>query len=262
MNGTRRTGARTIVRPSQAVGMPRRSELGGQNQSVHQGMGVTITAVSRSSVPRVRSEPRRSELGGQNQSVQGHGGHRRHRQPVLGSEGSERTDRHGHGGYVSRMDPGAEQEYSRRGESTAERLDRNYNELLQELRVAQAGVQILFAFLLSLAFTQRFGQANSFQRTTYVVTLLFAAGAAALLIASVAFHRIVFRQRQKDDLVDASNRLALGGLGMLLVAMVGAVLLILDVVLGGSRALLLTAAVAAWFVGFWVVLPLTRRERP
>ncbi len=160
------------------------------------------------------------------------------------------------------MDPGAEQEYSRRGESTAERLDRNYNELLQELRVAQAGVQILFAFLLSLAFTQRFGQANSFQRTTYVVTLLFAAGAAALLIAPVAFHRIVFRQRQKDDLVDASNRLALGGLGMLLVAMVGAVLLILDVVLGGSRALLLTAAVAAWFVGFWVVLPLTRRERP
>jgi len=145
-------------------------------------------------------------------------------------------------------------------ETTAERLDRNYNELLQELRVAQAGVQILFAFLLTLAFSQRFVQTSSFQRGTYVVTLLFAAGAAALLISPVAFHRIVFRRRQKDELVDSSNRLALGGLAMLLVAMVGAVLLILDLVLGGVVAAVLTAVVAAWFVGFWVVLPLARRE--
>jgi putative flippase GtrA len=154
----------------------------------------------------------------------------------------------------------AEVEYSRQRETTAERLDRNYNELLQELRVAQAGVQILFAFLLTLAFSQRFLQTSSFQRGTYVVTLLFAAGAAALLISPVAFHRFVFRRRQKDDLVDESNRLALGGLAMLLVAMVGAVLLILDLVLGGVRAAVLTAVVAAWFIGFWVVLPLARRN--
>ncbi len=82
--------------------------------------------------------------------------------------------------------PDAEDE---RGESEAERLDRNYGELLQELRVTQTGVQILFAFLLTLAFTQRFAQITSFQRGTYVVTLLFAAGAAALLIGPVSFHR-------------------------------------------------------------------------
>jgi putative flippase GtrA len=154
----------------------------------------------------------------------------------------------------------ADREYSRQDETTAERLDRNYNELLQELRVAQAGVQILFAFLLTLAFTQRFTETSSFQRGTYVVTLLFAAGAAALLIAPVAFHRIVFRQRQKDELVDVANRLALGGMAMLMVAMVGALLLILDVVLGGPEAALLSALVAAWFLGFWLVLPLTRRQ--
>jgi hypothetical protein len=161
-------------------------------------------------------------------------------------------------GFVGSED--VEQEYSRSRETTAERLDRNYNELLQELRVAQTGVQILFAFLLTLAFSQRFTETSAFQRGTYVVTLLFTAGAAALLITPVAFHRIVFRQRQKDELVDSSNRLALGGLAMLLIAIVGAVLLILDVVLGGADALALTAVVAVWFVGFWVVLPLTRRQ--
>jgi len=160
------------------------------------------------------------------------------------------------------VDADAEPDYSRHHETTAQRLDRNYNELLQELRVAQAGVQILFAFLLTLAFSQRFAETTAFQRTTYVVTLLFAAGAAGLLIAPVAFHRIVFRQRQKDELVEAANRFALGGLGMLLVAMVGAVLLILDVVLGRARALGLAGVVAAWFIGFWLVLPLARREAP
>jgi len=155
-----------------------------------------------------------------------------------------------------------EQGYSRRDETTAERLDRNYNELLQELRVAQTGVQILFAFLLTLAFTPRFGQASSFQRGAYVVTLLVAASAAALLIAPVAFHRIVFRRRQKDDLVDAANRLALGGLVLLFVAMTGAVLLILDVVLGPRAAGVLTGVLAAWFVAFWLVLPMLSREHP
>jgi hypothetical protein len=149
----------------------------------------------------------------------------------------------------------------RREESAAQRLDRNYSELLQELRVAQAGVQILFAFLLSLAFTQRFGQTTPFQRGVYVATLLLAAVAAALLIAPVAFHRVLFRRRQKDDLVDAANRLALGGLIALLLAIVGALLLILDVVLGPLPALLLSALAAAWFVGFWLVLPLLARER-
>jgi len=148
-----------------------------------------------------------------------------------------------------------------RRETEGERLDRNYNELLQELRVSQAGVQILFAFLLTLAFTQRFADTTSVQRGVYVTTLLLAATAAALLIAPVAFHRIVFRRQQKDDLVQAANRMALGGLAALLLAMVGAVLLILDVVLGRTPAVLLSALVAAWFVTLWLVLPLTARLR-
>jgi hypothetical protein len=147
-----------------------------------------------------------------------------------------------------------------RQESEAERLDRNYSELLQELRVAQAGVQILFAFLLSLAFTNRFGMINSLQRGMYVAALLLSAAAAALLIAPVAFHRLVFRRRQKDDLVDMSNRLALGGLVALFLAIVSSLLLILDVVLGNGWAIVATGAIALWFLLLWFVLPIPARR--
>jgi len=150
---------------------------------------------------------------------------------------------------------------SGRQESEAERLDRNYSELLQELRVAQTGVQILFAFLLTLPFSQRFGDTTSFQRGVYVATLLLAACAAALLIAPVAFHRLVFRRRQKDDLVRAANRLAIGGLCLLFFAIVGAVLLILDFLLGDLPAFLFSGLVALWCLVFWFVLPLASRER-
>jgi hypothetical protein len=158
-------------------------------------------------------------------------------------------------------DPPAGSRSPDRHETEAERLDRNYSELLQELRVAQAGVQILFAFLLTLAFTQRFAETTSLQRAVYVGTLLLSAASVALLIAPVAFHRMVFRRRQKDDLVAATNRLALAGLVTLFMAMVGAVLLILDVVLGNGPAVALTAVVAAWFVLLWFVLPLPARHR-
>jgi hypothetical protein len=147
-----------------------------------------------------------------------------------------------------------------RDETEAERLDRNYSELLQELRVAQAGVQILFAFLLTLAFTQRFAQITGLQKAVYVITLLLASAAAALLIAPVPFHRLVFRRRQKDDLVEISNRLAIAGLVALFLAMVGAVLLILDVVLGDALAAVLTAVTAVWFLLLWFVLPLPYRK--
>jgi hypothetical protein len=148
-----------------------------------------------------------------------------------------------------------------RHETEAERLDRNYNELLQELRVSQTGVQILFAFLLTIAFTPRFPQATEFQKHTYVVTLLLSAGAASLLIAPVAFHRLVFRRQQKDDVVNAANKLAMGGLVLLFGAIVGAVLLILDVVLGDTAAWVLAGLFAVWCLGFWFVLPLVARQR-
>jgi hypothetical protein len=150
---------------------------------------------------------------------------------------------------------------TQRDETEAERLDRNYGELLQELRVTQVGVQILFASLLTVAFTDRFRQLTDLQRGTYVVTLLAAAAATAFLIGPVSFHRLVFRHSQKDDLVRNAHRMALGGLACLVVAVVGAVLLILEVVLGQPAAAWLAAGVAAFFVLLWLVLPLVSRSR-
>jgi hypothetical protein len=148
-----------------------------------------------------------------------------------------------------------------RNETEAQRLDRNYGELLQELRVAQVGVQILFASLLTVVFTDRFTTISSMQRGTYVVTLLAATAATALLVGPVAFHRIVFRHNQKDDLVRVSHRLALAGLACLSVALVGVVLLILEEVLGQTPALWYSAGVASLFLLLWVVLPLVSRTR-
>ncbi len=137
-----------------------------------------------------------------------------------------------------------------RGESEEQQLDRNFEELLQELRVSQTGVQILVAFLLTLVFTNRFTGINDLQRAVYLVTMLSAAAATALLIAPVSFHRILFRQRMKRELVTAASRLAIAGL----VAMTGAILLVTDVVLGGAPAWIITAAAAAWFIPFWYVV--------
>ena len=149
-----------------------------------------------------------------------------------------------------------------RNETEAQRLDRNYGELLQELRVTQVGVQILFASLLTVAFTDRFAQISSTQRATYVITLLAAAAATAFLIGPVSFHRIVFRHSQKDDLVRVAHRMALGGLACLLVSVVGAVLLILQEVLPSQAAAWwLSAGVAAFFLLLWLVVPVVSRSR-
>jgi hypothetical protein len=148
-----------------------------------------------------------------------------------------------------------------RGETPMQRADRAYAEILQEVRVAQTGVQILFAFLLALAFQARFGDITSFQRGAYVVTLMLCAGATALLIAPAAFHRMIYRRRLKQHLVRVANRLALSGLVLLLLSMVSAVLLIMDVVLGLVPAVLMAAAVLVWFTMWWFVLPLRTRAR-
>lgn len=148
-----------------------------------------------------------------------------------------------------------------RGETPLQRVDRAYGEILQEVRVAQTGVQILFAFLLALAFTARFTTVTGFQRGLYVLTLMLCAGSAALLIAPAAYHRVVYRRRLKQHLVRVANRLALSGLLMLLLAIVSALLLILDVVLGHGLALFLGTGALAWFVAWWFVLPVWSRLR-
>ncbi|MFJ8582448.1 DUF6328 family protein [Micromonospora sp. NPDC093277] len=145
-------------------------------------------------------------------------------------------------------------------ETELQRWQRNFAELLQELRVAQTGVQILFAFLLTLPFSNGFARTSAFQRDAYLVALLAAAAAAAMIISPVAFHRALFRQRRKPELVRFAHLMATGGLAFMLISMVSAVLLITDFVLGQPIAVLLSVLTAAWFLTFWVILPFARRN--
>lgn len=148
-----------------------------------------------------------------------------------------------------------------RGESKDQRIDRNYDELLQELRVAQAGVQILFAFLLGIAFQQRFSSISSVQRVIYIITLILTAAATILLIAPVAIHRLLFRRHHKAELVEVSNFLAISGLTALMLAVVGGVWLILLEVASPLVTGLLTGLVAVLFLVTWIVVPLWIRRR-
>jgi hypothetical protein len=146
-----------------------------------------------------------------------------------------------------------------RGESLDQLLDRNLNELLQELRVAITGVQILFAFLLGLAFTSRFSRLDRFEITIYTVTLLATALATIVLIAPVSFHRLVFRRRQKSALIMVAHRLLLVGLGLLALAISCAVLLIVDVVLGRWQGVAGGGLTALAGTLTWVGLPVWAR---
>ena len=149
----------------------------------------------------------------------------------------------------------------RRDETDLERWDRNFTELLQELRVAQTGVQILFAFLLTLPFTNRFGQVSDLDKAVYVITLIAAATATALLIAPVSDHRQVFRQGRKPELVRMASTLAQAGLGALLVAIIGAVFLVLDVVAGLGWATALVVVITVLYLALWYMLPKLIRAR-
>lgn len=145
-------------------------------------------------------------------------------------------------------------------ESEKQRWQRNFADLLQELRVAQTGVQILFAFLLTLPFSNGFTRTSEFQRDVYILALLSAAAATAMIISPVAFHRALFRQGRKPELVRFAHRMATGGLAFMLVAMVSAVLLIADFVLDTGIAVVLTVITGLWFLTFWMILPFVRRN--
>jgi O-antigen/teichoic acid export membrane protein len=142
-----------------------------------------------------------------------------------------------------------------RHETEAQRIDRNLAELLQELRVAGLGVQVLFGFLLAMPFTNRFATLDPEQHRLYVTDLLLAALATALLTAPVAYHRIVFRHHKKHDLLRVANVLALGGLVVVALAISGAVLLVVSVVYDGLVAAIVAACVAGIYFVLWYVLP-------
>ena len=147
-----------------------------------------------------------------------------------------------------------------RDESQAQRDDRNLAELLQELRVAGLGVQVLFGFLLSLPFTTVFKQLSGGERDLYLTCLILAAVATALLLGPVAYHRVVFRQGQKEKLVRAANVMAIVGLAAVGLAVSAAVLLVTSYVAAGLAAGLITAFVAGLFALVWFAFPLTRRR--
>src|SRR5512133_4392145 len=143
-------------------------------------------------------------------------------------------------------DPG-----SGRQESETERLDRNLGELLQELRVALPGVQVLFAFLLTIPFNQRFALLTAAQERIYLGTLLSTTVAAILLIAPTAFHRLTFRLQQKARLVRLGNWMTLTGLAFLAVGMTGVVLLVTDFLFSTAVTVVCTSVAALMFATFW-----------
>jgi hypothetical protein len=146
-----------------------------------------------------------------------------------------------------------------RHETPLERADRNLAELLQEVRVAQTGVQILFAFLLTVPFTPRFPELSQFQRIEYFVTLLAAGAAAMLLIAPTSHHRILFRCGDKENLVRSANRYTIGGLAFVAIAMVGVILLVSDVMFSRQFAFAMAFIAGVGAVVAWYVLPFRRR---
>ena len=144
-------------------------------------------------------------------------------------------------------------------ESNKERVDRELVELLNEVRVAIPGAQVLLAFLLGIAFTERFPSLTSLQRGVYFATLLSVAASIALLIAPTAYHRTNFRARDKERLLQTSTRMVLASLGLLLGAVTGAVFLVTDLLYGLGPSLLVGALTAAWFFWFWFVFPVVDR---
>jgi Family of unknown function (DUF6328) len=147
-----------------------------------------------------------------------------------------------------------------RPESEEERADRNLSDLLQELRVALPGVQVLFAFLLTVPFTQRFSQLSEFQEDLYFGVMMCIALATVMLVAPTAGHRILFRRQQKEYIVTLSNNLALVGLALLAIAICGVIALISDFIFGTRASIASTIVMAVAFAAFWFVGPIIRRQ--
>ncbi|MEP6648760.1 MAG: DUF6328 family protein [Lapillicoccus sp.] len=144
---------------------------------------------------------------------------------------------------------------SERDETATERADRNWDELLQELRVTQTGLQILTGFLLTVPFQQRFGELPDALRVVFLVALGLAVLSTMLVLAPVASHRILFRRRAKPELVSAADRLTKAGLATLALTIVAAVVLVFGFVAGTTAALVAGIVALVLFVVQWVVVP-------
>ncbi|GAA3832069.1 DUF6328 family protein [Streptomyces phyllanthi] len=148
-----------------------------------------------------------------------------------------------------------------RDETEDERADRRWGELIQEVRVAQTGVQILFGFLLTVVFTPRYPHLSQTDRTIYIVTVVLGAAATGALIGPVSFHRLVSGRRIKPQAVTWASRMTFAGLILLLATMTAALLLILRVATDDDYVPWLVAGVIAWYLLCWFVLPMWTRLR-
>jgi Family of unknown function (DUF6328) len=148
-----------------------------------------------------------------------------------------------------------------RDETEAERLDRNWSSLLQELRVTQTGVQLLTGFLLTLPFQQRFSQLDGTAHVVYLVTFACSVGSTVLLVAPVGMHRVLFRRHRLDAIVSISHGFAIAGLILLGVALAGVAVVIFDAVIGRTGAWIAGGATMAALVTCWFVMPLPLRRR-
>jgi cation transport ATPase len=156
--------------------------------------------------------------------------------------------------------PDAERaEEADRSDEEQQRLNRQMTELLNELRVAMPGVQVLFAFLLAVPFQQRFQTVNAFQRDVYLFTLLAAATATAFLVAPSAYHRIAFQEHEKQRIIQMGTRQFVCGIVALAVAMTGAVLLVTDVLFQAATTIVVVVCVASLFVWLWFGIGLWRK---
>lgn len=158
-------------------------------------------------------------------------------------------------------DPSADAAGDGRDETETERLDRNWNEILQELRVIQTGTQILTGFLLAIAFQQRFTDLDAFQVDVYLVLVVLSVLATLLGLAPVSLHRELFRRRAKKTLVHTANILLRLTLIAVALVLVGTVLLVFDVVTGRPLALTMATITAVTIVGVWLALPWRVRLR-
>ena len=148
-----------------------------------------------------------------------------------------------------------------RDETEAERLDRNWSGLLQELRVAQTGVQVLTGFLLTLPFQQRFTVLDGTMRTVYLITVACSIGSTVLLVAPVGMHRVLFRRHRLDAIVAAAHGYAIAGLILLGLALTGLAVVIFDTVIGRTGALIAGGCTLVAITGFWFVMPWPLRRR-
>ena len=146
------------------------------------------------------------------------------------------------------------------GESQQERRNRQMLELLNELRVALPGVQILFAFLLAVPFNARFANVTDFQRDIYFATLLFAAVASAFLIAPAIYHRLLFRRHHKRDIIMTGHRCLICGTAALALAMSGAILLISDFLFSRTTAIVSAGLCGLMFAYLWFAMAMISRS--